>query len=164
MVDAIQALSFAWAALALFAVAVVRSQCTYWLGRALRAGLLQSARWRGFFARDGMVRGQAAIERWGWPIIPLSFLTVGFQSAVVAGAGVLGWPWLRFSLASLPGCVLWGCVYAAGGLAAFAALAALASVSTWLALAALIVLLIVITLLIRRRRTMAAPASPPDLA
>jgi membrane protein DedA with SNARE-associated domain len=126
VVDWILRLPFAWAAAALFAVACLRGQCTFWLGRAGHAGLLKHPRWGRLLTKEGTKKGLAAVEKWGWPIIPLSFLTVGFQTAVQLSAGLLGWRWRRYTLAALPGYLLWGMVYAAGGLAAFGAIASLA--------------------------------------
>jgi membrane protein DedA with SNARE-associated domain len=122
LINWILQLPFGLAALFLTLVATVRAQTTYWLGRAVAAGLGRT-RLGGWLERDAVVRARAALERWGWPIIPLSFLTIGFQTAVNFSAGAVGWRWWRYSLAALPGYVMWGCVYAAGGLAAIGALA-----------------------------------------
>ncbi|MDR3201954.1 MAG: hypothetical protein LBT54_02290 [Bifidobacteriaceae bacterium] len=151
MIEWILGQPFGWAAAFLTAVAVVRSQCTFWVGRAIHAGLLRT-RWAERLRSDRAQRGIAALQRWGWPIIPLSFLTVGFQTAVNAGAGVLGWRWLRYTPAALPGCVIWGVVYAAGGLAAFGAAFALARRSIWLLAAAAALVAGVVAAVILRRR------------
>lgn len=66
--------------------------------------------------------GIIAIQRIGWPIIPLSFLTVGFQTAVQFGAGLTNWSWFRYTLAALPGYLAWGFIYAIGGLSLFRSL------------------------------------------
>ncbi|MDR1449707.1 MAG: hypothetical protein LBI84_05835, partial [Propionibacteriaceae bacterium] len=78
------------------------------------------------------------LERWGWPVIPASFLTVGFQTAVNLTAGLIGWRWSRYTLAAVPGWIAWGCLYAAGGLAVFVGLAQLARRSPLLAAAAVL--------------------------
>jgi membrane protein DedA with SNARE-associated domain len=100
------------------------------------------------------------LERWGWPVIPVSFLTVGFQTAVQLTAGLLGWRWPRYTLAAVPGWIAWGCVYAAGGLAAVAGLVTLARQAWWLPVVALLVVAGLVTVLILRRRAKPAPASP----
>jgi len=125
MVHWILSQPFVLAAGFLTVVAAVRSQCTYWLGRGIRAGVIRSA-WAVRLQSDGAVKGQARLERWGWPIIPLSFLTVGLQTAVNLAAGLVGWSWFRYTLAASLGWLAWGVVYAAGGLAVFGALVALA--------------------------------------
>ncbi|MDR2114245.1 MAG: hypothetical protein LBO75_03080 [Bifidobacteriaceae bacterium] len=118
----------------LTAVAGVRSQCTYWLGRAVRAGVVRAA-WAQRMTSDGALKARDKLERWGWPLIPLSFLTIGFQTAVNLSAGLVGWRWPRYTLAACSGWIMWGALYAAGGLAVFAALGAIAAASPWLAVA-----------------------------
>ena len=125
MVQWVLSQHFALAASFLVLVAAVRSQCTYWLGRGIRAGVIKAA-WAQRLRSEGAAKGQARLERWGWPIIPLSFLTVGLQTAVNLAAGLVGWRWLRYTLAASLGWLAWGLVYAAGGLAVFGALLALA--------------------------------------
>jgi membrane protein DedA with SNARE-associated domain len=146
---------FVVAALFLTGVAAVRSQATYWLGRGIRAGVIRTA-WAARLASDKERRAVAQLEKWGWPLIPASFATIGFQTAVQLTAGLLGWRWVPYTLAALPGWILWGCVYAAGGLAAFLGLLALARQAWWLAvLAGLVVAgaIVAIVLVRRRRRT-----------
>jgi membrane protein DedA with SNARE-associated domain len=167
MYDWILAQPFGWAAAFLTTVAMVRSQCTYWVGRAIHAGLLRTS-WAMRLRADSAQRGVEALERWGWPIIPLSFLTVGFQTAVNAGAGLVGWRWGRYTVAAIPGWIAWGVAYAAGGLAVFGAAWALASRSPWLlAAVALAVASIVAVAVVRhrtlRRRRRSAPAGPQEL-
>ena len=41
------------------------------------------------------------------PVVPLAFLTVGFQSAVFAAVGLLRVHWLRYTLWTIPGCLVW---------------------------------------------------------
>lgn len=130
MLEWILAQPFGWAAAFLTAVAMVRSQCTYWAGRAVGAGLARSRLSR-VISADRMRKGVDALERWGWPIIPLSFLTIGFQTAVNASAGLVGWRWGRYTLAAIPGWIAWGLAYAAGLLAAIGAAVSLAARSGW---------------------------------
>ncbi|MDR2929340.1 MAG: hypothetical protein LBV06_00280 [Propionibacteriaceae bacterium] len=152
MMEWILAQPFAVAAVFLTGVAAVRSQCTYWLGRGIRAGVIQTT-WARRLTQDKTVRARAQLERVGWPIIPLSFLTVGLQTAINLSAGLIGWNWLRYTLAAVAGWILWGCVYAAGGLAVFAGATALAARSPWLVvLVGLVIAVIVIAIVLRRRR------------
>ena len=140
----------------LLVVVFCRAQGTYWLGRAVAAGTLRT-RWARLFEGPRVAAGAAAIQRWGWPAIPLSFLMVGVQSAVNGAAGVLRMSWPRYTLAMLPGCFAWALVYALGGLAAFSAAAGLA-VRSPLALAAVVVALaglaVGVRALVRRRRAL----------
>lgn len=138
----------------LLVVVFLRAQATYWLGRAVAAGMLRT-RWSRHFTGPRVTKAIGSIERWGWPIIPLSFLTIGFQSAVNAGAGVIRMRWVRYTLAMIPGCLVWALVYSLGGLAAFEAAAALAARSPWVLVAVILLLGIVVTavvLRVRRRR------------
>ena len=145
-----------------FAVgAFLRSQGTYWLGRGVAAGVLRS-RWAGRVDSDRTRRATAAIERWGMPVVPLSFLTVGFQTAVNAGAGLLRLRWARYTLWALPGCLVWALVWAGGGMAAAAGTAALAARSPWAPWAVLAALAggAAAVVAVRRRRVRAV--APPS--
>ena len=148
----------------LFVVVFCRAQATYWLGRAVAAGLLRS-RWAKAFTGPRATRAAESIDRWGLPIISLSFLTIGFQSAVNGAAGVMRMRWHRYTFAMLPGCAIWAVVYALGGLAAFRGAAALAARSPW-ALAGVLALLGAVAgvLALRRRRLRSARESVEALA
>jgi membrane protein DedA with SNARE-associated domain len=128
VIEWILAQPFVFAAALLALVACFRSQGTYWLGRGIRAGVIR-AKWAQRFQEEKATAAVARLEKYGWPAIPLSFLTVGFQTAVHLSAGLIGWRWPRYTLAASIGWVLWGVVYAAGGLAVFAGLFALAQAS-----------------------------------
>lgn len=148
----------------LLAVVFCRAQATYWVGRAVAAGTLRS-RWGRYVQGPQVTRAIAAIDRWGLPIIPLSFATVGFQTAVNAAAGVIRIRWPRYTVAMIPGCLLWALVYALGGLAAFNAAVALAARSP-LALAgvALVLVLVVVAVVLRARWRRRQSESVEELA
>jgi membrane protein DedA with SNARE-associated domain len=134
MVDWILGQPFAVAMALLTLVACFRSQCTYWLGRGIRAGVVK-AKWAQRLVEGKAQLATAKLEKWGWPIIPASFLTVGFQTAVHLTAGLLGWRWPRYTLAASIGWLAWGAIYAAGGLGVFMAAAAIFQRSPILAVA-----------------------------
>lgn len=146
-----------WPVYLLFvAGAALRSQATYWAGRGIALGVLRS-RWAGGLEHPKVRRATTAIERWGMPVIPLSFLTVGFQSAVHAAAGLLRLAWPRYTLWAVPGYLLWALLWAGGGMTAVAGAAALAAESPWAAVAlALAVALAVAVVVVRRRRSAAS--------
>ena len=154
MLDWITAQPFLVAAGFLTLVAGVRSQCTYWLGRGIRAGVIKTA-WAKKLASDKEQLVVAKLERWGWPIIPVSFLTIGLQTAVQLTAGLIGWRWPRYTLAAMPGWVLWGCVYAAGGLAAVMGVIALARQAWWLPVLLVLIVAAAISGVVLRRRVVA---------
>lgn len=116
-----------WLAVYLFFLfgAVARSQAIFWLGRGAAAGARRS-RWRERVDSPRVRRASQTVERWGMPIVPAAFLTVGFQSAVFLAVGALRVGWLRFTLWSLPGCLIWAALWGGGGLAALAGARALA--------------------------------------
>lgn len=142
----------------LFGVVFLRAQATFLLGRAAASGGTKLQSSTGFAAKianwfSGPIprKGAAVLERWGILIIPLSFLTVGLQSAVLAGAGLVQMPWPKFTLAMLPGAAVWAALYGFGLLALWsAALAALAG-NPW-AWVVLAVLAAGLYCILRRRR------------
>ena len=145
-----------------FAVgAFLRSQATYWIGRGVTAGVLRS-RWADRVDSPRTRRATAAIERWGMPIVPLAFLTVGFQTAVNAAAGLLRIGWLRYTLWALPGCLVWALVWAGGGMATAAAAIALAARSPAALAAAVLVIGVAVTLLVLRSRARRRAREPVD--
>src|SRR5690625_2526987 len=80
-----------------------------------------------WLAGGGADAGIEAIRRWGLLVVPVCYLTVGFQSMVQAGAGVLRITWWKYALAQVPGAIAWGLIYATIGFAEWeAALAAAA--------------------------------------
>jgi membrane protein DedA with SNARE-associated domain len=114
----------------LFGIVFLRAQGTYWIGRAVTAGLLHTrvARW---MTNPRMTRAVDAVNRWGLPVVTVSFLTVGFQTVLNAAAGLVRMPWLRYTVAMLIGCAAWAAIYATVGIAAFEASLALAARSPW---------------------------------
>jgi membrane protein DedA with SNARE-associated domain len=150
VLDWVLAQPFWFAVVFLTAVALVRSQCTYWVGRGVLAGVIKAG-WAKRAASESTLKAKDRLERWGWPLIPLSFLTVGFQTAVNFSAGLIGWRWLRYTLAAVPGWIMWGFVYALGGLAVFKGIVALAARSPWITVATVQVVVCLVALAIYAR-------------
>lgn len=134
--------------------AFARSQAIYWLGRGASAGLLRS-RWGDRVDSPQVRRATRSVERWGMPIVPVAFLTVGFQSAVFFAVGLLRVGWLRFTLWTIPGALVWAAVWGGSGVVIAAAVWSLAQQSPLAAAAittALAVAVIALVLVARRRR------------
>ncbi len=103
-----------------------------------------------------MTRAIEALNRWGLPVVTVSFLTIGFQTVVNAAAGLTRMPWLRYTLAMLIGCAAWAAIYATVGIAAFEASLALAARSPWALVAVLLVVLgAVVAVIVLRGRSRA---------
>lgn len=131
----------------LFFVVFFRAQGTYWLGRAVPTGVLQTKKQSGplhslatWLHGPAPRRGSALLERWGIIVIPLCFLTVGLQTAILAGSGLVQMSWKKFTAAMLPGCVAWALLYGLGMLAVWTATvkAVAGSPWAWLAIATII--------------------------
>lgn len=138
--------------IALVVIVLCRSHLTYWVGRAASVGagrLAATGRgprwWTSLRARAAAwgstvpaKRAAAAVHRWGPLAVTFAYVTVGAQTAVLVAAGVARMPYLRFTLASIPGAIAWAFIWGTVGLGAVWAAAALAAESPWgLATAAL---------------------------
>ena len=152
---------FALVVSVLFVIVLLRAQVTYWLGRGVTEGVLRTAM-AGRISGPRTARAIAALNRWGLPLVTVSFLTIGFQTVVNAAAGLIRMPWVRYTLAMLIGCLAWALIYATVGIAAFEAAVALAARSP-LALAGVLALVVIVVgaLVVARRRRMAVPADDP---
>ena len=149
-----------WLFVFLFFVVLFRAQATYWLARGAASGAVLATGRQGFLGAvarwfDGPVprKGAAMLDKWGIIVIPLCFLTVGIQTAVNAGAGLVRMRWTTYTIAMIPGCVLWALLYGLGMLAVFAAAVRAIAGSPWgWAGLALIVALIALKVVWGRRK------------
>lgn len=147
--------------LALFLIALARGQLTYWIARLVVQGTLARtnptdgwrARVHAWLQGEGLARGHRAIQRWGLVVVPLSYLTVGFQTLVLAAAGVMRLRWSWFTVAQAPGAAAWALIYSTIGFAVWQAGVAAAAGSP-MALAGLLAIAVVYaaTLVSRRIR------------
>ncbi|MEE6295126.1 DedA family protein [Georgenia wangjunii] len=152
----------------LFLGAMMRGQGTYWLGRIATVQALRRThptggwRLRAHEALNGhgTQRGVEAIRRWGLVVVPVAYLTVGFQTMVMAGAGVLRIGWPRFTLAQVPGALAWAAIYSTIGFAVWNAALAAAAGSPWALAGFVAIAVVVATLLTRRRRRHSATVTP----
>ena len=127
-----------WLFVFLFVVVLLRAQATYWLARGAASGAVLATGRQGFLGTmarwfDGPIprKGAAMLDQWGIIVIPLCFLTVGIQTAVNAGAGLVRMRWSTYTIAMIPGCVLWALLYGLGTLAVFAAAIRAVAGSPW---------------------------------
>ncbi|MGA4507626.1 DedA family protein [Propionibacteriaceae bacterium G1746] len=133
-------------AAALFVIVMLRANGTYWLGRGLAARTSRS-RFAHLLSTPGYQRAARWLERWGAPVVTLSFLTVGVQTLVNLSAGVGRMPLRRYLPAVTVGCVLWALLYSTVGLLtweSFWALHRYSPVLAWSLLAVLAVSLVVL--------------------
>jgi len=111
-----------WLGVFLFLLGVVffRAQGTYWLGRWVRGRAdaatalspdSRGARWTRRFSGPGMDKAGAFLDKWGFIGVPVSFLTIGFQTMVNASAGYSRMRWDLYTLAMIPGCIAWATIY-----------------------------------------------------
>jgi len=99
----------------LYLVILLRAGATYALGRGAGAGIRRSK----LGARIPVAklrRAEQAIARWGAPVVALSFLTVGFQTAANFVAGSLKLPLVRYLPALFVGGLAWAIIYATVGI------------------------------------------------
>ncbi len=134
----------------LLMVALGRGQLTYWIARAVTERALSHIAptdgWQAsvhtWLQGDGLARGRRSLQRWGLVVVPLCYLTVGFQTLVLAAAGVMRIRWAWFSLAQLPGAAAWALIYSTIGFAVWQAGLA-AAAGSGLALTAFVAIAIV---------------------
>ena len=131
--------------------AVARSQAIFWVGRGVAAGTLRT-RWRERAESESVQRATRVVERWGMPVVPAAFLTVGFQTAVFLAVGVLRVGWRRFTLWAIPGWLGWAALWGGGGIAALAGARELADRSPWLLAGALVAACALVAFVVGRVR------------
>jgi len=152
VVDWALGLPLAVAVAVLFCIVFARAQLTYWIGRGVVTGAAKSRLAR-HLDRPRVVRATELINRWGPPVVTVSFLTIGFQTAANAAAGLARMPFGRYLLAMIVGCLAWAVLYATVGLAAVAAAVAVAARSPWTLVAIVVLLVAALAFwLVRRRR------------
>lgn len=156
----------------LLCVVFMRAQATYWVGRwgaklAIERVHPKSAfgkrllAWLDSPATDSGIR---AIHKWGLIVLPFSFLTVGFQTVVNAGAGLLRISWRRYTFAMFFGCLAWALIYSTIGFAMWGAVIAAAAGSPWgvAAIVSLTGVIVATAWISRRKRRLAVEPLPND--
>lgn len=152
MMDWVQSLPLLPAIAFLYVVIWARAGGTYLVGRGARKAA-NRGRVKAMLESPSVQRATALVNRWGAWVVALSFLTVGFQTAANAAAGLTAMPAKRYLPALAVGGLAWAVIYATVGLVAVAGWFELFLVSPAGAVAvlALVVLLIAVVLHHRRR-------------
>lgn len=138
------ALAFMWV------VGIVRTSIVYALGALAAEGGARLDRIRKAMDSPLYRKARRMINRWGVIAVPLCFLTVGLQTAVIITTGFTKMPLRRWVPAMLVGTFMWACIYTTIGFAILAAL----GLEPWmfpLALAIVITVLVIVTQLRERR-------------
>ena len=159
MMDWVQSLPLLPAVAFLYVVIWCRAGATYLVGRGARKAV-DRGRVAKFLDSPNVQRATELVNRWGAPVVALSFLTVGFQTAANAAAGLTAMPARRYLPALALGGLAWAFIYATVGLVAFAAWFELFLRSPWAAVAVLALLVVLVAVLLRhKRRTGGASAA-----
>ena len=134
MMDWVQELPLLPAVAFLYVVIWCRAGATYLVGRAARRAA-DRGRIAAFLDSPRVLRATDLVNRWGAPVVAVSFLTIGFQTAANAAAGLTRMPARRYLPALAVGGLVWALLYATVGLVAFRAWFELFVVSPWAAVA-----------------------------
>lgn len=138
------ALAFMWV------VGIVRTSIVYALGTLAAEGGARLDRIRKAMDSPLYRKARRLINRWGVIAVPLCFLTVGLQTAVIITTGFTKMPLRRWVPAMLVGTFIWACIYTTIGFAILAAL----GLEPWmfpLALAIVITAMVIVAQLRERR-------------
>ena len=103
-------------------VGIVRTSLVYWVAALAAKGSARLHRIREAMERPLYRKARAFINRWGVIAVPLCFLTVGFQTAVIITTGFTRMPLRRWIPAMLIGTLMWAAIYTTIGFAILSAL------------------------------------------
>ncbi|WAB84655.1 VTT domain-containing protein [Microcella daejeonensis] len=136
-----------------YLVVLLRGGATYALGRGARTGAGRT-RVRARLETPRFRRAERIVERYGAPVVAVSFLTVGFQTLANLAAGALRMPLPAYLPALAVGGFAWALIWGVVGVATYEAVVALAARSpleAGLFVALLVGALVVIEVLTVRR-------------
>ncbi|MBW3707473.1 hypothetical protein DTB58_26595 [Streptomyces griseus] len=148
----------ALAAGALYVIVLLRAGGTFAVGWLAGAGAL-GGRFAGLTSSERFRRAERAIQRWGAPVVAVSFLTVGFQTAVNFLAGSMRMPLPRYLPALFVGGAAWALIYATAGIGVLEVLGRLFAERTVFGVSAVVALLLLVCgVVVHRRRRAARPS------
>lgn len=148
----------ALAAGALYVIVLLRAGGTFAVGWLAGAGV-RRGRFVKLTSSEKFRRAERAIQRWGAPVVAVSFLTVGFQTAVNFLAGSMRMPLSRYLPALFVGGAAWALIYATAGLGVLEVLGRLFAERTVFGVSAVAVLLLAVCAVVVHRRRRAARSS-----
>lgn len=148
----------ALAAGALYVIVLLRAGGTFAVGWLAGAGARRS-RFAERISSAKFRRAERAIQRWGAPMVAVSFLTVGFQTAANFLAGSMRMPLSRYLPALLVGGAAWALIYATAGLGVLQVLGRLFAERTAFGVSAVAVALLTVCGVVVYRRRRAALSS-----
>ncbi|MEU2391433.1 VTT domain-containing protein [Streptomyces sp. NPDC007369] len=147
----------------LYVIVLLRAGGTFAVGWLAGAGARRS-RFAGRISSAKFRRAERAIQRWGAPVVAVSFLTVGFQTAANFLAGSMRMPLRRYLPALFAGGAAWALIYATAGLGVLEVLGKLFAERTALGVSAVAALLLAACGVVVYRRRRAAQSSGDAVA
>ena len=109
--------------LIMFGIIICRAGGTFLLGRLARKGIRRFDRIEKIMSGSKYRRAEDTIDRFGAPVVALSFLTVGLQTVVNLATGTTGMRYRRYVPALAVGGSLWALIYSTVGFLGFKAVA-----------------------------------------
>ncbi|WP_258233990.1 DedA family protein [Brevibacterium oceani] len=110
--------------LILFGIILARAGGTFLLGRLARTGIRKIERVDRLMSGPKYRKAESMIERFGAPVIAVSFIMIGVQTVLNLAAGTTGMSYRRYIPALAVGGAMWATIYSTVGLIGFKALAA----------------------------------------
>lgn len=141
----------------LFCIVMLRAGGTYALGRAVAAGTARS-RWQRLLETRTYRVATTWLHRWGPLAVSFSFLTIGVQTMINLGAGVIRMPLRRYIPALVLGSLMWAVMYGTVGFIGFVAIARLWTFSPALTIAVGVLAVAAVVLVLWRRPAKNPPA------
>lgn len=143
--------------LALFGIILLRAGGTYGLGRLARRGVSRLRRIQLLIDSPRYMKAETVLNRWGAPVVAVSFLTIGFQTLVNLAAGTTRMPLIRYLPALGVGGAAWASVYSTVGFIGFEAVAYVYERAPVLTVVGICVFVcVVLALLLVRRRAVSS--------
>ncbi|MGC2941094.1 MULTISPECIES: DedA family protein [unclassified Brevibacterium] len=149
--------------LIMFGIIICRAGGTFLLGRFARKGIRKFERVEKIMAGPKYRRAEDTIDRFGAPVVALSFLTVGLQTVVNLAAGTTGMRYRRYVPALVVGGSLWALIYSTVGFLGFKAVAKAYQAEPGLTMGLGLVFVVAIVSLfigLRKDRSLAEEAAP----